>query len=123
MGVEPSANGSLAEVRLLVLVGQSQRVQWGDLQLRSSSDGLKGGIEEPARCGRDKCGSEVYFLVHIGGLKVHPGRKGVRSDGRSGIGKGIRPRSLDSSHKRLGDLAGRSRSHKRRRLWREIKRV
>src|SRR5881296_2038456 len=120
MGVETTA---LAEVRLLVLVGQSQRIQRGDLQLRSGSDGLKGGIEEPASSGRDKCRSEMYFLVHIGGLKIYPRRKGVRSDGRSRIGKGIRPPSLDSSHKRLGDLAPRSRRHKRRRLRRVIKRV
>src|SRR2546429_1806 len=123
MSTESSATASLAELRLLVLVGQSQRIQRGDLQLRSSSGSLKGGIEEPASCGRDKCGSEPYSLVHIGGLKIHPRGKGVRSGGRSGIGKGIRPRCLDSSHKRLGDLAGRSRSHKSRRLWSEIKRV
>src|SRR3989441_77651 len=87
MGVEPFAP---AELRLLVLVGQSQRIQRGDLQLRSSSDSLKGRIKELASCGRDKCGSEVYFLVHIGGLKINPRRKRVRSDHRSRIGKGIR---------------------------------
>src|SRR2546425_12868856 len=123
MGVEPSATTALAEFRLLVRLGQGRRIQRGDLQLRSSSDSLKGGIEELASCGRDKCGSEVYFLVHIGGLKIYPRRKGVRSDGRSRIGKGIRPPSLDSSHKRLGDLAPRSRRHKCRRLRSEIKRV
>src|SRR2546422_7552456 len=123
MGVEPSATTALAEVRLLVLVGQGRRIQRGNLQLRSGSDSLKGGIEEPASCGRDKCGSEMYFLVHIGGLKIHRRRKGVRSDGRSRIGEGIRPPSLDSSHKRLGDLAPCSRSPKRRRLRRAIKRV
>src|SRR5205807_2706884 len=99
------------------------RIQRGDLQLRSGIDSLKGGIEEPASCGRDKCGSKVYSLVHIRGLKIHPRRKVVRSGGQSAIGKGICPRSLDSSHKRLGYLAPRSRSHKRRRLRREIKRV
>src|SRR2546427_6606211 len=120
MGLEPFA---LAEVRLLVLVGQSQRIQRGDLHLRSCSDGLKGGIEELAGCGRDKGGSEAYSPVHIGGLKIYPRRKAIRSDDRSGIGERIRPRSLDSSHKRLGDLAPRAWGHKRRRLRGVIKRV
>src|SRR5438132_11605506 len=123
MGVEPSTTTALAEVRLLVLVGQGRPIQRGDLQLRSGSDSLQGGIEELASFGRDKCGSEMYFLVQIGGLKIYPRRKAIRSDVRSGVGVGIRPRSLDSSRKRLGDLAPRSRRHKRRRLRSEIERV